>query len=136
MSELLKRRAIAWRKQPVAVRVEKPTRLEEARKLGYKDKKGFVVVRVRIRRGGRRKPRPTMGRRQKRMGVTKYTPAKSLKLMAEERSNRLYPNMEVLNSYQVWSDGQNKWFEVLLVDPNHPAVGSDHDLKWMSGSKS
>lgn len=136
LKELIRRRAITWRKQPVIMPVEKPTRLEEARKLGYKDKKGFVVVRVRIRRGGRRKPRPAMGRRQKRMGVTKYTPAKSLKLMAEERSNRLYPNMEVLNSYQVWSDGQNKWFEVILVDPRNPLVESDHNLKWMSGTKS
>jgi hypothetical protein len=28
-------------------------------------------------------------------------------------------NLEVLNSYWVWSDGQNQWFEIILIDPHH-----------------
>jgi len=131
VKELMRRRAIAWRRQPSVVRIEKPTRLDRARALGYKAKKGFVVVRVRIRRGGRRKPRPRMGRRQKRMGVTKFTPAKSLRLMAEERAARRFPNLEVLNSYWVWEDGKHKWFEVILVDPHHPSIQSDPDINWI-----
>lgn len=122
IKELMKERVIHWRRQPTIVRIEKPTRLERARKLGYKAKKGFVVVRVKVRRGGSRKIRPVMGRRQKRMGVTKFTSSKSLRLIAEERSGRKYPNLEVLNSYYVWEDGQHKWFEVILADTSSPNV--------------
>lgn len=135
VKELMRRRVIRWRRQPTIVRIEKPTRLDRARRLGYKAKKGFVVVRVRIRRGGRRKPRPRMGRRQKRMGVSKFTPAKSLKLIAEERAARRYPNLEVLNSYWVWEDGVSKWFEVIFVDPHHPSVKSDKNVGWISGPR-
>lgn len=133
VGEVMKSRAILWRRQPSTVRVEKPTRLDRARSLGYKAKKGFVVVRARVRRGGRRKPRPVLGRRQKRMGVTKFTPAKSKRLMAEERAVRKYPNLEVLNSYWVWQDGQYKWFEIILVDPSHPAIKSDKNVGWIAG---
>jgi large subunit ribosomal protein L15e len=76
-----------------------------------------------------------MGRRQKRMGVSKYTPAKSIKLIAEERVARKYPNLEVLNSYWVWEDGVSKWFEVILVDPNSPSIKSDKDMGWISGNR-
>jgi large subunit ribosomal protein L15e len=132
---LMRQRAIRWRRQPAIARVEKPTRIDRARRLGYKAKKGFVVVRARVRRGGRRKPRPKMGRRQKRMGVSKYTPAKSIKLIAEERVARKYPNLEVLNSYWVWEDGVSKWFEVILVDPSSPSIKSDKDVGWISGNR-
>ncbi len=132
---LMRQRAIIWRRQPTIVRVEKPTRIDKARRIGYKAKKGFVVVRARVRRGGRHKPRPKMGRRPKRMGVSKYTPAKSIKLIAEERVARKYPNLEVLNSYWVWEDGVSKWFEVILVDPNNPSIKSDKDMGWISGNR-
>ena len=130
---LMRERVIRWRRQPSIARVEKPTRLDRARRLGYKAKKGFVVVRVRIRRGGSRKIRPRMGRSQKHMGVTRYTPAKSLKLISEERAARKYPNLEVLNSYWVWEDGISKWFEVILVDPSHPSIKSDKGAGWVAG---
>jgi len=133
VEELMRQRVIRWRRQPSIVRIDRPTRLDRARRLGYKAKKGFVIVRVKIRRGGRRKPRPRMGRRQKRMGVSKYTPAKGLKLIAEERAARKYPNLEVLSSYWVWEDGTSKWFEVIFVDPHHPSVRSDKNVGWMSG---
>jgi large subunit ribosomal protein L15e len=131
VKELMQQRAIEWRKQPTVVRVEKPTRLDKARKLGYKAKQGFVIVRVSVRRGGLRKQRPKAGRRPKRMGVRKYKPAKSLRLIAEERAAKKFPNLEVLNSYWVWEDGKQKWFEVILVDPNHPAIKSDKDINWI-----
>jgi large subunit ribosomal protein L15e len=133
IEDVMRQRVVVWRRQPAIVRIEKPTRLDRARRLGYKAKKGSIMVRVRIRRGGRRKPRPVLGRRQKRMGVNKYTPAKSIKLIAEERVARKYPNMEVLNSYWVWQDGMSKWFEVILVDPHSPSIKSDKDVGWVSG---
>jgi len=113
---LMQERVIEWRSQPAILRVDKPTRIDRARRLGYKDKLGYVVVRVRVRRGGLRKQRPRAGRRQKRMGVTKFKPAKSVRLIAEERAAKRFPNLEVLNSYWVWQDGRYKWYEVLLVD--------------------
>lgn len=116
VEEIMRERAIEWRRQPTVYRIDKPTRIDRARRLGYKDKPGYVVIRVRVRRGGLRKPRPSSGRRQKRMGVSKYKPAKSLRLIAEERAARRFPNLEVLNSYWVWEDGRYKWFEVIMVD--------------------
>ena len=136
VKELMRKRAIRWRRQPSIVRIDKPTRIDRAHRLGYKAKKGFIIIRVRIRRGGRRKPRPRMGRRQKRMGVSKFTPAKSLKLIAEERAARKYPNLEVLNSYWVWEDGTSKWFEVIFVDPHHPSIKSDKTVGWIGGDRS
>jgi large subunit ribosomal protein L15e len=124
-------RMIEWRRQSVIMRIDKPTRLDKARKLGYKAKQGFVLVRVRIRRGGLRKQRPKAGRRPKRMGVKKFKPSKSLKLIAEERVARKFPNLQVLNSYWVGEDGVSKWFEVVLVDQHHPSIKSDKDINWI-----
>lgn len=132
LRELVKQRLMQWRREPSIVRVDKPTRIDRARALGYKAKVGVVVVRVRVRKGGRRKERPNSGRRPKRMGVYGYAPAKSLRLIAEERAARKYPNMEVLNSYYVGEDGVHEWYEVILVDPNHPAIKSDPELKWIA----
>jgi len=135
VKDLMRFRAITWRRQPSIVRIEKPTRIDRARELGYRAKKGIIVARVRVRRGGRKKPPPALGRRQKRIGISRYTPAKSVRLIAEERTARKFPNLEVLNSYWVWEDGVNQWFEVILVDPNHPSIKSDSDLNWISGGK-
>jgi len=131
LKKLVKERLIKWRRGPSVVRINKPTRPDKARALGYKAKQGFVVVRVRVRKGGRRKPRPSSGRRPKRMGVYGFAPAKSLRLIAEERAARKYPNLEVLNSYYVAEDGKYKWYEVILVDPNHPAIRNDPDINWI-----
>jgi large subunit ribosomal protein L15e len=131
IKELLRQRLIEWRKQPVITRIEKPTRLDRARKLGYKAKQGFVMARVKVRRGGLRKKRPKAGRRQKRMGVKKFKPAKSLRLIAEERTARKFPNLEVLNSYWVGEDGRSKWFEVIMVDPHHPVIKADENVNWI-----
>lgn len=116
VKELMRQRKIEWRRQSVTVRIEKPTRIDRARKLGYKAKQGFVMARIRVRRGGLRKQRPKAGRRQKRMGVKKFKPAKSLRLIAEERAARKFPNLEILNSYWVAEDGRSKWFEIIMVD--------------------
>jgi large subunit ribosomal protein L15e len=121
-----------WRRGPAVERVEHPTKLARARALGYKAKQGVVVVRVRVRKGGRRKVRPTRGRRPKRMGVSKIVPKKSIQLIAEERAARKYPNLEVLNSYPLGSDGTREYFEVIMLDPNHPAIKSDPNLAWVA----
>jgi large subunit ribosomal protein L15e len=131
--QLLRERLPEWRRGESVVRVPKPLRLDRARALGYKAKQGIIVVRARIRKGGRRKDRPNAGRRPKRMGVVKYTPKKSLQWLAEERAQRRYPNLEVLNSYWVGKDGKYEYFEVIMVDPHHPSVRNDKELCWIAG---
>ena len=61
--------------------------------------------------------------------------AKNTQRMAEERVNRHFPNLEVLNSYWVGQDGRHKYFEIILVYPAHPAIKSDKDLGWITESK-
>ncbi|NIV43539.1 50S ribosomal protein L15e [Candidatus Bathyarchaeota archaeon] len=134
VKEIMKQRAIQWRRQPTVIRVDRPTRLDRARKLGYKAKQGFVVVRVRVRRGWLKRPRPRAGRRPKRMGVTKIKLAKSLRLVAEERAGRKFPNLEVFGSYWVWEDGRFKWYEIVMVDPHHPVIQSDENVNWICES--
>jgi len=111
---------IKWRREPAVHRVEHPTRLERARSLGYKAKQGYVVVRIRIRKGGARKIRPRAGRRPRALGVTKFTRSMSLKNIAEMKASKKYPNLLVLNSYYLWEDGTNHWFETIMRDPNNP----------------
>lgn len=130
--EIWKRRLIEWRKQPSIIRVSKPTRLDRARALGYKAKQGFIIVRVRIRKGGRkRKLRARGGRKPLKSGL-EFTPKKSLQWMAEERAQRKFPNLEVLNSYYVIEDGKYKWFEIIMVDKNHPAIKADKNVNWIT----
>ena len=128
----MRQRLVQWRKEPTVNRVERPLRLDRARKLGYKAKQGFIIARVSVRRGNLRKLRPRSGRRPKRMGVKKFKPGKSLRLIAEERAGRKFPNTEVLNSYWVGEDGRHKWFEVILVDPSHPVIKSDKNINWIT----
>jgi large subunit ribosomal protein L15e len=131
VSELQWQRQQRWRKQGAIERVERPTRLDKARSLGYKAKQGVVVARVSVRKGSARKERFTAGRRSKRQGVTRITRRKNLQRVAEERATRTYRNLRVLNSYWVGEDGSQKWFEVVLLDPNHPAIENDDDLNWI-----
>jgi large subunit ribosomal protein L15e len=135
MKRLMWQRMIDWRKEGSFVRVERPTRLDRARSLGYKAKQGFVVVRARVRKGGLRKHRIRKGRKPKRKGILKITMKKNIQRIAEERTSKRYPNLEVLASYWVGEDGKNKWYEVILVDPNHPVIKSDPKLNWLCSGK-
>lgn len=123
-----------WRKEGSLVRIERPTRIDRARSLGYKAKQGIIIARAKVRRGGLRKSRYVRGRRTQRMGKNKMTPGKSIQRIAEERASRKYPNMEVLNSYWVAEDGMSKWYEVILVDPAHPVIQNDKNLNWICKS--
>ena len=131
MEEVARQRYVLWRKQRSIVRVDNPLKLHRARELGYKAKQGYIILRVRVRRGGLRKVRPSSGRRQAHMGVKRYTPAKSMRLIAEERTAKKFVNLEVLNSYWVGEDGQYKWFEIILIDKSHPSIKSDNNINWI-----
>ena len=93
-----------------------------------KAKQGFVVVRQRVMRGGHQRETINAGRRTKRRGSRKNL-IKSYQSVAEERANREFTNLEVLNSYFVAKDKNYFWYEVILVDPNHPRTSKD--FAWM-----
>ena len=59
-SDDLKSKGINLRRRPTIERLERPTRLDRARRLGYKAKQGFIIVRIKVGRGGMRQSK-TMG---------------------------------------------------------------------------
>jgi len=126
----IKERMIEWRAGESVVKLEKPTDIGRARNLGYKDKKGFIVARVKLVRGGRQRPRPRKGRRSKRMH-TRLTLKMNYKWVAEQRAQKKYENLEVLNSYNIGKDGKHYFFEVILVDPERAEIKSDPTINWI-----
>ncbi|HUI85946.1 MAG TPA: 50S ribosomal protein L15e [Nitrososphaerales archaeon] len=132
----IRARAVELRKEPALLRIERPSRLDRARTLGYKAKQGVVVVRARVSRGGMRHKRPTSGRRPKHMGVLKIKSNVPVQSVAERRALEKYPNMKLLGSYLIWKDGRFAWFECILVDPEAPSTRNDYDLKRRFGKLS
>lgn len=126
------KRLIEWRNGESFTRVEKPLRIDRARALGYKAKQGYIIVRARVRRGGLRKPSIRAGRKPSARGINKITMEKSIQRIAEERTAKRYPNMEVLNSYWIGEDGKYVYYEVILVDPHHPAIINDPKINWIT----
>lgn len=129
-AKILRERMIEWRKSGVFTKVDKPLRLDRARALGYKDKKGFVIIRIRIGRGGHKRPRPNKGRRSKRLHTRKNLKM-SYQWIAEQRVAKRYKNLEVLNSYQIGKDGLNYFYEVICVDPSKPEIKNDKTINWI-----
>jgi large subunit ribosomal protein L15e len=129
--ELNKQRLVEWRKGPSFARVERPLRLDRARALGYRAKPGFVIIRAKVRKGSMRKRAIRKGRRAKRKGEIRMRVQKNTARIAEERTQKRYTNLEVLNSYLVGEDGKNRFFEVIMVDPHHPAIINDRKINWI-----
>jgi len=129
-----KNKLVAWRKDDAIVRVEHPTRIDRARTLGYKAKQGFAVARVRVIRGGKKNPRIMKGRDGGNKS-TKIVQAKNYQWICEERSQKRFPNMEVLNSYWVGQDEKYYWYEIILVDVYHPQIAKDKNINWIISNK-
>lgn len=111
----------------------RPSRPDKARRLGYKAKQGFVIFRIRVRRGGRKRPVPkgaTYGK-PKSHGVNQLKPTRKLQSVAEERVGRRCGGLRVLNSYWVAQDSSYKYYEVILVDPAHKAIRNDPKVNWI-----
>ena len=131
VKNLHKERLVQYRREDATTKIERPTRIDRARALGYRAKQGYVLARTRIRRGGMRKHAITSGRRAKRAGISKITVGKNLQLIAEERTSKKYANLEILNSYWVAEDGRYKWYEIIMVDTNHPVIMADTKINWI-----
>jgi large subunit ribosomal protein L15e len=127
----LRERMIEWRKSAVFVKVERPLRLDRAHALGYKSKKGYVIIRVRIKRGGHKRTRPHKGRRSKRMHTRKNL-GMNYKWIAEQRAERKYKNLVTLNSYLIGKDGLHYFYEVIMVDPSKPEIKNDKKMAWIT----
>lgn len=131
---IMAKRMINWRRERVVQKIERPTRIDRARTLGYKAKQGFVMVRVKVKKGGRKRPKTAGGRRPKRMGRF-FTLAKSKQIVAEEKAARKFTNLQVLASYPVGQDGSHKWFECIMADTSHPSVMNDKERNWICESQ-
>ncbi len=125
----IRSRVVSWRKQNALVRIDKPSRIQRARRLGYKAKQGIIVIRMRVGTGGMRRKRPRSGRRPKHLGVTRIKADVSMKAVAERRVLEKHPNMKLLGSYFLYKDGMHYWFEVILADPSHPRISKDKELR-------
>jgi len=131
----LRERMIEWRDSNAIERVEKPLRLDRARALGYKAKKGFIILRVRILRGGRRRKREGVKGRKTRKTTIRKTLKMNYQWVAEIRAARKYPSLEVLNSYKIGKDGKYYFYEVIMIDPSKPEIKNDKTLSWISSYK-
>jgi large subunit ribosomal protein L15e len=128
--ELTHSRMIQWRAGDAIARVDKPLRLDRARALGYKAKRGILVFRVRIIRGGRKRPRHTHGRVSRKQHERKILKM-SYQWVAEQRVSKRYPSLEVLNSYLLGKDGKHYFFEVIAVDISKPEIANDSNFAWL-----
>ena len=133
MRFVLRMRTWEYRQLTAIHRCQRSSRPEKARKLGYKRKQGYVIYRVRVRRGGRKRPikKGIVYGKPKHQGVVGLKFERSLRAVAEERVGRRVGNLRVLNSYWVGQDSTYKFFEVILVDPNHNAIRNDAKINFM-----
>ncbi len=132
LDEIWQQRLVEWRQEESLVESENPTRIPKARSKGYKAKNGIKVIRSRVKKGGSKRERPSGGRRPRTAGQNRYSSKKSKQVIAEERASKKYKNLEVLDSYWVIEDGNYKWFEVIMVDPEASEIQNDDDLNWIT----
>jgi large subunit ribosomal protein L15e len=131
---IMRVRCWEYRQLNVIHRASRPSRPDKARRLGYKAKQGFVIYRVRVRRGGRKRPvaKGIVCRKPASHGITQLKYQKNLQSTAEQRVGRRCPNLRVLNSYWINQDATYKYYEVILVDPSHKAVRRDPRINWIA----
>ena len=125
---------ISYRAGNSIERVEKPTRIDRARALGYRAKQGFTVARVRVIRGGKKNTRIGSGRDGGDKS-TKITQSKNYQQICEERAQKRFVNLEVLNSYWVGQDEKYLYIEVIMVDVYHPQIMADSKINWIISNK-
>ncbi len=125
----IRKKAVLWRKQHSLTKIDKPSRIKRARRLGYKAKPGIIIVRMRVGAGGMRKNRPKGGRRPKHLGVSRIKGRTNMKQVAENRVAQRYSNMTILGSYFLYGDSMHYWYEVVLADQYNSNVIKDIHLK-------
>ncbi len=117
-------RAIELRRGPTMLRLERPSRIDKARMLGYKAKEGVVVVRIRVKAGGMRRPRPVSGRRPKHLGVLRMKSDEPVQKVAERRVREKHTNLKLLGALPAL--GRRK-AQVVRVHNDRPCPSSDKE---------
>lgn len=136
MRFLLRLRCWEYRQLPELVRLTHPTRPDKARRLGYKAKQGYVLYRMRIRKGGRRKvaSKNRLYGKNRTHHIYQLTPKINLQNLAEIKAGKSLPSLRLLNSYWVNEDGAYVYYECIFVDPMHAAIQHDPKINWICGS--
>ncbi|KAJ2784100.1 60S ribosomal protein L15 [Coemansia javaensis] len=135
MRFLLRVRCWEYRQLHAIHRASRPSRPDKARRLGYKAKQGYVIYRVRVRRGNRKRhnPKGQVYGKPVHQGINELKLQKSKRAVAEQRVGKRCRNLRVLNSYWVNQDSTFKFYEVILVDPTHKAIRRDPRINWIAG---
>lgn len=94
---------------------------------------GYVIYRCAVRRGGRKRPnhKGIVYGKPKNQGINQLKFVRNLRSVAEERAGRNCNNLRVLNSYWVNQDATYKYYEVILVDPQHITIRNDPKINWI-----
>lgn len=133
MRFLARVRCWKMRQLPTIHRAPRPSRPEKAKRLGYKAKQGYVIYRVRVRRGCRKRPVSkgiTYGK-PKTHGVNKLKHDRNLRAIAENRVGKFCQALRVLNSYWIAQDAVYKYFEVIMIDTAHKVIRRDPKINWI-----
>lgn len=130
---LLRVRAWEYRQGNRIVRLTGPSRPDKARTIGYKAKQGYVIYRVAVRRGNRKRPqhKGIVFGKPRNHGINQLKYTRSHRAQAEDRAGRRCANLRVLSSYWINQDATHKYFEVILVDPSHNAIRNDARINWI-----
>eukprot|EP00210_Caulerpa_lentillifera_P003585 g3420.t1 len=130
---LLRVRCWEYRQWRTLERVSQPTRPEKARRLGYRAKQGYVIYRIRVRRGDRKRKvrKGIVYGKPVHQGVSAIKMAKNLRAIGEQRAGKRLGGLRVLNSYWINQDNRYKYYEVILVDPFHNAIRNDPKINWI-----
>ena len=133
MRFVLRLRTWEFRQMKSVCRATKPSRPDKARRLGYKSKQGFVIYRIRVRRGSTKRPNHNgiVYGKPKRQGIRGLKAQRSLRCGAEQKAASRCGNLRVLNSYWVAEDATYKYFEVILVDPAKKTIRNDPRINWI-----
>eukprot|EP00127_Corallochytrium_limacisporum_P002723 Clim_evm32s136 gene=Clim_evmTU32s136 len=134
MRYLARVRTWHFRQMSAVHRAPRSTRPDKARRLGYKAKQGYCIYRVRVRRGGRKNPvsKGIAYGKPKGAGIEQIKFRRNLRSVAEERVGRRIGSLRVLNSYWVAQDATYKYFEVIMVDPQHTKIRNDARINWIA----
>ena len=74
---------------------------------------------------------PALPGKPTNQGVNQLKYQRSLRATAEERVGRRCGNLRLLNSYWINQDSTYKYYEVILVDPEHKAIRRDPRINWI-----
>merc|ERR1712216_384819 len=130
---LSRMRCWSYRQGNSIVTLSITSRFRCARKMGFRFKRGYNVVRVRVRRGNCifRCRRGIVHGKIVGHGVKNLKLRRNLRYMGEMRVQQFVSNGGVVNSYWVNSDATHKYFEVITVDFCNFGIRRDYRINWV-----